>query len=207
MQVFNNSRRVLLAAAAAVPLALVLAGCDNKSQVPKARAIEFLGTDITGSDVGQGLSMPDTQGKLHTLADFKGKVTVFFFGYTQCPDVCPTAMAQLAQTLQALGKDAAKVQVVMVSVDPDRDTPNVLEHYVKAFDPSFMGLTGTPDQLAAAARSFKAYYAKVPGTRPGQYSMDHASSFYVFDTNAEPRVLISGAATAADIADDIKKLL
>jgi protein SCO1/2 len=207
MQAFLNRRRTLLAAAAATPLILALAGCDDTPSGPQAQAIEFLGTDITGSDVGQGLSMPDTQGTLHTLASFKGKVSVFFFGYTQCPDVCPTAMAQLAQAMQALGNDASRVQVVMISVDPGRDTPQVLDQYVKAFDPSFMGLTGTPDQLEATARSFKAYYAKVPGSKPGQYSMDHASSFYVFDTQAQPRVLISGAASAADIAADIKKLL
>lgn len=196
------SRRTVLAAALITPL---LAACGD--QKPQAKAPEFLGTDITGANIGKDLAMIDTQGTQRSLNDFKGKVTVFFFGFTQCPDVCPTAMAELAQALNLLEADAAKVQVVMISVDPERDTQEILRQYVQTFNPSFIGLTGTPDQLAATARSFKAYYAKVPGSQPGQYSMDHASSFYVFDANAEARVLVSGSAGAQSIAADIRQLL
>lgn len=206
MPVTSFRRRSLLAAAIAAPLTLALAACGD-STPPQAKAPEFQGTDITGADIGKDLNMVDTQGNQRTLADFKGKVTVFFFGFTQCPDICPTAMAELSQTLELLGEQAAKVQVVMISVDPERDTQQVLHQYVQTFNPAFMGLTGTTDQLAATARSFKAYYAKVPGSQPGQYSMDHAASFYVFDTNAQPRILVSNTAGPEGIAADLKQLL
>lgn len=206
MRVISSRRRSLLAAAVATPLTLALAACGDSTS-SQAKGPEFQGTDITGSDIGKGLSMIDTQGNPRTLADFKGKVTVFFFGFTQCPDVCPTAMAELSQTLELLGDQAGNVQVVMISVDPERDTQEVLHQYVKTFNPAFMGLTGTTEQLAATARAFKAYYAKVPGSRPDQYSMDHAASFYVFDTNAEPRVLVSNTAGPEGIAADLKQLL
>jgi protein SCO1/2 len=205
MRVPSLSRRSLLAAVAAAPLVLALAACGDSS--PHAKAPEFQGTDITGTDIGNDLNMVDTQGKPRVLADFKGKVTVFFFGFTQCPDVCPTAMAQLAQALELLGDQAGKVQVVLISVDPERDTREILQQYVQTFNPTFMGLTGSADQLASTARSFKAYYAKVPGSQPGQYTMDHAASFYVFDTDAKARVLISGSADPETIAADLKQLL
>ena len=205
MRVPSLSRRSLLAAVAATPMVLALAACGDSS--PQAKAPEFQGTDITGTDIGNDLNMVDTQGKPRVLADFKGKVTVFFFGFTQCPDVCPTAMAQLAQTLELLGDQAGKVQVVLISVDPERDTREILQQYVQTFNPTFMGLTGSADQLASTARSFKAYYAKVPASQPGQYTMDHAASFYVFDTDAKARVLISGSASPETIAADLKQLL
>src|SRR5690606_36145150 len=141
----------------------------------------FIGSDITGTHLGRDMAMVDGNGQLRTLADYKGKVTVVFFGFTQCPDVCPTAMAELAQTMELLGDDAQKVQVLMISVDPARDTPEILKAYVSAFNPNFVDLTGTEEQLSTTAKSFKAYYAKSPGATPDQYSMDHASSFYVFD--------------------------
>lgn len=206
MRVPSLPRRSLLAAAVATPLVLALAACGDSTS-SQAKAPEFQGTDITGSNIGNDLNMVDTQGKPRVLADFKGKVTVFFFGFTQCPDVCPTAMAQLAQTLELLGDQASKVQVVLISVDPERDTREILQQYVQTFNPTFMGLTGTAEQLASTARSFKAYYAKVPGSQPGQYTMDHAASFYVFDTQAQARVLISGSAGPEAIAADLKQLL
>ncbi|RTZ45439.1 SCO family protein [Candidimonas sp. SYP-B2681] len=200
MSVFSSKRRVLLAASTAAVVSSFLAGCKEK-------ALAFRGSDINGTRLGKDLELQDGSGKVRGLADYKGKVALVFFGYTQCPDVCPTAMAELSQTMELLGPDAAKVQVIMISVDPARDTPEVLSAYVQAFNPSFVGLTGTPEQLNKTAKSFKAYYAKSSGGTAEQYGMDHASSFYVLDQDGEARVLIAGNAKAADIAADIRLLL
>lgn len=179
---------------------LLLAACSPDP-------LEFHGSDITGTGLGADLAIPDTTGQLRTLADYKDKVTVVFFGFTQCPDVCPTALAELAQTMNLLGDDADQVQVILISVDPERDTPEILSAYVNAFHPGFVGLTGTPEQLRDAAQSFKAYYAKAPGPTSEQYTMDHTASFYVFDKKNDVRVLISGDASAENIASDIRQLL
>ncbi len=200
MSGFSNKRRILLTTTAALALSAALAGCGKKEVV-------FQGSDISGTALGRDLDMIDDSGKPRTLDDYKGKVAVVFFGFTQCPDVCPTAMAELSETMDLLGADAAKVQVLMISVDPARDTPEVLSAYVKAFNPSFVGLTGTPEQLGKTAKSFKAYYAKSSGGTAEQYGMDHALSFYILDQDGEARVLVSGNASAKDIASDIKQLL
>ncbi|NYT62930.1 SCO family protein [Alcaligenaceae bacterium] len=202
MSGFSSRRRILLTATAAVTLSAFMVGCSKKEQ-----ELAFQGSDISGTKLGRDLEMQDGSGKLRTLADYKGKVLLVFFGYTQCPDVCPTAMAELSQTVELLGDDAAKVQVIMISVDPARDTPEILSAYVTAFNPSFVGLTGTPEQLSKTAKSFKAYYAKSSGGTADQYGMDHASSFYILDQQGEARVLVSGNASAQDIADDVKLLL
>lgn len=200
MSVFSNKRRTLLTVAMAAGLASALSACGKEE-------VAFIGSDITGTKLGREMAMVDGTGQVRTLADYKGKVAVVFFGFTQCPDVCPTAMAELSETMELLGQDADKVQVLMISVDPARDTPEVLSAYVTAFHPSFVGLTGSPEQLGATAKSFKAYYAKSPGATPDQYSMDHASSFYLIDPKGEARVLVSGNASAQDIASDIRQLL
>src|SRR5690606_11921935 len=167
-----------------------------------------IGSDITGTGLGKGLDMVDSAtGQPRTLADYKGKVAVVFFGFTQCPDVCPTTLAELSQAMDLLGDDAEKVQVIMISVDPERDTPEVLSAYVSAFHPSFVGLTGTPEQLGATAKSFKTHYAKIPGDTPGEYSMSHLASSYLIDQEGEARVLISDKTPAKDIAHDINQLL
>jgi protein SCO1/2 len=199
LSVFSNGRR-LMAAAVSLAFAAALAGCGEKQA-------EFLGSDISGTHLGKDMALQDTDGKPHTLSDYKGKVVVVFFGYTQCPDVCPTSMATLGEAMEQLGDDAGKVQVLMISVDPERDTPEILKAYVSAFNPDFVGLRGTPDELSATAKSFKAYYAKVAGTAPGQYAMDHAASFYLFDKDGEVRALINSNAPAADIVHDIRQLL
>lgn len=185
---------------ALVLTAFIISACGQEK-------IEFLGNDITGSGVGKDLEITDTSGKLRTIDDYKGKVTLFFFGFTQCPDVCPTALFQLAQAVESLEDDADKVQVLMISVDPDRDTPEILSEYVAAFDSSFKGLVGTHEQLQKTARSFKAFYQKVPGSNPEHYTMDHSASFYLFDKDAKVRALIPGSTPADEIAIDIKKLL
>jgi len=200
MSRFSSKRRVLLTTTAALALSAALAACGKKE-------LAFQGSDITGTQLGRDLDMIDDSGKPRTLDDYKGKVAVVFFGFTQCPDVCPTAMSELSQTMELLGSDADKVQVIMVSVDPARDTPEVLSAYVKAFHPSFVGLTGTEEQLGKTAKSFKAYYAKSSGGTAEQYSMDHASSFYILDQDGEARVLVSGNTSAKDIASDIRQLL
>jgi len=151
--------------------------------------------------------MPDTNGDLYTSADFKDHVTVVFFGFTQCPDVCPTALAEMAQTMALLEDDAKDVNVVFISVDPERDTPDVLSAYVTAFYPDFIGLTGSEAELAQAADSFKIHYEKVPNEAGDDYTMDHSASFYVFDKQAKPRILIPGDAPAEEIASDLEALL
>src|SRR6185295_6946706 len=162
--------------------------CDKLGLSAPAGA-GFKGVDITGADYK--FSLPDQDGKTRTPADFKGKVTVVFFGYTQCPDVCPTTMAELAQVKKSLGKDGERLQAVFISVDPERDTPEVLKAYMSSFDPSFIALRGSPEQTAATAKAFKAFYAKAPGKTPGSYSVDHSTGSYVFDTQGRVRLFES----------------
>src|SRR5690606_16701234 len=187
-------------AVALIGLAPVLSACGKKE-------LTLIGSDITGTKLGQDMAMVDGTNQIRTMADYRGKDVLVFSSFTQCTAVCPTAMDELAQAMELLGDDASKVQVLMVSVDPARDTPEILSAYVSAFHPNFVGLTGTPEQLSNTAKSFKAYYAKSPGPTPDQYSMDHASSFYLIDQEGEARALISGNASAQDIASDIRQLL
>ena len=193
--------RAWLKRIAALGISLILAACTPEPES------SFIGSDISGTGLGSALNQVDHTGQVRTLADYQGKVLVVFFGFTHCPDVCPTALAQLAQANELLGDRAADVQVIMVSVDPERDTPEIMGRYVNAFDKRFVGLTGTPQQLQQTAKSFKAYYAKVPDKANNSYTMDHSASFYLFDASGQARVLVSGTATAQDIATDIKSLL
>jgi protein SCO1/2 len=195
-------RRLLAGALATLPLALALPGCTSK-----AEPLPFEGNDISGTHLGRDLDMIDTTGQRRTLADYRGKALLVFFGYTQCPDVCPTAMAQAAQVMQLLGDQARDVRVIMISVDPARDTPDILGAYVQAFDPSFIGLTGTPEQLDKTARSFKAFYAKEPGPSPEHYAMNHSSAFYLLDREGEARALLGPSLTPEDMAHDVKLLM
>lgn len=199
-----RTRRTLLTAGAIMLALPVLSAC---SQEPAETPLEFNGSDISGTGLGREMAMQDASGTTRSLDDYKGKVTLVFFGFTQCPDVCPTAMAELAQSMELLGDDASQAQVIMISVDPERDTPEILAEYVTAFHPDFVGLGGTPEQLQVTAKSFKAFYAKAAGPTPEQYSMDHSSSFYVFDKSGDVRVLIAGNAPADEIAQDIRQLL
>jgi len=183
-----------------------LAGCDKLGVSAPAKAA-FKGIDITGAAYGRELSLPDAEGRPRTLADFRGKVSVVFFGYTQCPDVCPTTMAELARVKQAMGADGERVQGVFVSVDPDRDTPEVLKAYVTAFDPTFVALRGSPEQTAAAAREFKVFYAKVAGKTPGSYTVDHTAGSYVIDPTGRLRLFERYGAPGDDLASDLRQLL
>lgn len=194
-----NTRRIVLAALSA----LALAGCQ-KSESTKPG---FKGIDLTGAEYARQLNLTDQDGRARSLADFKGKVVVVFFGYTQCPDVCPTTMAEVAEVKRSLGADGDKVQGVFVTVDPDRDTTQLLKAYITAFDPSFVALRGSEEQTKAAVKEFKAFYAKVPGKTPESYMVDHTAASFVFDTEGRVRVYVRYGAGAEPLAHDIKLLL
>lgn len=181
--------------------AALVAGCD--------KAPDFKNLDITGNtQFGSDFSLPDTSGKTRTLADFKGKAVVLFFGYTHCPDVCPTTLAELSQALQQLGGDAKRVQVLMVTVDPTRDTPALLSQYVAAFNPSYVGLHPADDaQLVKVTKDFRVYYAKVPGKSPGDYTMDHTAASYVFDPDGKLRLFARDGQGVETWVHDLKLLL
>jgi protein SCO1/2 len=190
-------RRHLLSLAAG---SLVLAACSESKQ-------KFNAIDLTGADYAKDFHLPDTDGRMRSLADFKGKVVALFFGYTQCPDVCPTTLAELTQAKQQLGPDGDKLQVVFVTVDPERDTPKVLKAYMANFDPGFIGLVPTPAQLEQVAKDFKVYYKKVEGATPTSYSMDHSAATYLYDPEGRLRLYARYGGGAPALASDIAKLL
>lgn len=171
------------------------------------RKTSFNAVDITGADYARDFSLNDADGKLRTLADFKGKVVVLFFGFAQCPDVCPTTMSEMAQVKQQLGADGDKLQVLFVTVDPERDTPAVMKAYMGAFDPAFVALIPTPEQLPALAKDFKAYYKKVEGKTPTSYSMDHSAASFVYDTEGRLRLYARYGAGVPAMVSDVKALL
>ena len=196
-------RRPLLTIAALSALVLAT-GCDK---LMPAKPASYNAVDITGAAYGKALSLTDAEGRTRTLADFNGKYVVVFFGFTQCPDVCPGTLAELAQVKKALGPDGDKVQGVFITVDPDRDTAAVLKGYVTAFDPSFVALRGTPEQIAAVAKDFKVFYQKVPGKEPGSYTMDHTAGSYVFDTKGNVRLFTRYGTGADALTSDLKQLM
>jgi protein SCO1/2 len=193
----------LLPVLVAAALAFSLSGCDK---LPGKQA-SFQNTDVTGLDYAKGFSLTDHAGKPRTLADYKGKVVVVFFGYTQCPDVCPTTMAEMAGVMQKLGAQADQVQVLFITLDPERDTPQLLANYVPAFDKRFVGLYGTPEQTAKTAKEFKVFYSKVPGKEPGSYTIDHTAGSYVFDKEGRLRLFIRHGGGTDPIVHDIRQLL
>lgn len=169
----------------------------------------FKNVDITGSPAfGNNFSLLDTNGNTKTLADYKGKVVVMFFGFTQCPDVCPTTLTEMDDALKLLGPKADKVQVLFVTVDPERDTAGLLSQYVPAFNPRFAGLIPA-DQAALekVTKDFMVYYKKVPGTTPGSYTIDHTAGSYVFDANGQLRLYIRHAQGPEALAHDLKNIL
>ena len=183
----------------------LLAACDGK--LPGADKPSFKGIDITGADYARSLQLRDADGQARTLAEFKGKVVVVFFGYTQCPDVCPSTMAELSEVKRTLGADGARVQGIFVTVDPERDTADLLKAYVGNFGPDIVGLRGTADETLAAAREFKVFYAKVPGKTATSYTVDHTAGSYVFDTQGRVRLFTRYGSGAQALADDLKRLL
>ena len=184
-------------------LALVLSGCGPQAQTG---APKFQLTDVTGAPFGKALALTDHTGKPRTLADFQGKVIVLFFGFTQCPDICPTTLAEMAKVVKELGPDGNKVQVLFVSVDPERDTQALLSQYVTAFNPTFLGLRGDADATLKAAKEFKVYVQKQP-PKNGNYSVDHSAGTFVLDQRGQLRLFAQHNAGAQALIADIRTLL
>lgn len=168
---------------------------------------DFKAVDVTGASYAQGFTLTDAQGLRRSLSDYSGKLVVVFFGFTQCPDVCPTTLAELAEVKQMLGTDGDKLQGIFISVDPERDTPEILQAYVGNFDPGFVALRPTPEELAEVAKAYKVYYAKVPGSTPETYTMDHTAGSFVYDTRNKLRLFTRYGSGAQALADDLKILL
>lgn len=168
---------------------------------------KFKNTDITGLDYAKGFTLTDHNGKTRTLDDFKGKAVFIFFGYTNCPDVCPTTMAEMASVLKTLGPQAEQVQVLFVTVDPERDTADLLSKYVPAFDPRFLGLTGDKAAIDQVTKDFKVFHQKVPVKESDSYTMDHTAGSYVFDTQGRIRLFVRHGQGPEPIAHDLKLLL
>lgn len=184
--------------------AVLAAGCDKLSNKTPA----FVNTDITGLDYAKGFSLTDHSGKPRTLQDFRGKLVVVFFGYTQCPDVCPTTMAKMATVMKELGPASKDVQVLFITLDPERDTQELLNAYVPAFHPSFIGLRGDAEATARTAKEFKVFYSKTPsGDDPKNYTVDHMTGSYVFDREGRVRLLVRHEAEPGAIASDLRQLL
>ncbi len=180
--------------------AALLAACAPEG--PKFRS-----TDVTGAEFGRALALTAHDGKPRTLEDFRGKAVVLFFGYTHCPDVCPTTLADIAGALKKLGADAVRVQVLFVTIDPERDAREVLAQYVPAFDPRFLGLYGDADATMKAAKEFRIYFAKNQGSAPGAYTMDHSAQGFVYDPQGRLRLIIRPDRIAQDLAEDLRTLL
>jgi protein SCO1/2 len=167
----------------------------------------FKSVDITGADYARDFSLESASGGRRSLADFRGKVVAVFFGFTQCPDVCPTTLSDFAAAKKDLGTDSDKLQVVFITLDPERDSPALLQQYVPAFDPSFVALYGSLEQTAATAKDFKVFYQKVPGKTPSSYTIDHTAGAFVFDREGRLRLFVRHGTSPGDIAADIRRLL
>ena len=178
----------------------LLAGCaENKPQ--------FKAVDITGADYARDFALPDVDGRTRSIKDFAGKAVVVFFGYTQCPDVCPTTLGEIAQAKKLLGPDGDKVQGVLITVDPERDTPAILKAYVGNFGPDFIALRGTPEPTAAVAKDFKVYYKKAETKKPGSYLMDHSAASYIYDPQGRLRLYSRYGSGPQALADDLRLLM
>ena len=178
----------------------ILTACSKDS-------IELRGVNITGADYARDFSLTDHNGQVRSLKDFSGKAVVVFFGFTQCPDVCPTSMQELAEVKQALGADGDRLQGVFISVDPERDTLEMLKAYMENFDPGFLALRPTPEQLPALAKDFKIYYKKIDGTTPTSYTLDHSAGSYIYDPQGRLRVYHRYGSGAEALTQDVRALL
>lgn len=176
------------------------AGCDRGAE-------GFRNVDITGANYARDFVLTDHTGARRTVADYRGKIVVIFFGFTQCPDVCPSVMADMAEVKRRLGPDGERLQVIFITVDPERDTQSVLAQYVPGFDPSFVGLYGTPEQTAATAKEFKVFYQKVPGKTETSYTIDHTAGSYVIDREGRVRLFLRHGGGVDPVVADLKKLL
>jgi protein SCO1/2 len=180
--------------------ALLVAACAPEKP-------SFKSVDVTGAEFGRELALTDHNGKPRTLADFKGKVVAVFFGFTRCPDVCPTTLAEMKLVKERLGADGDKLQVLFVTIDPERDTPELLAKYVPAFDPTFLGLYGSAEATAKTAKEFKVFYQKAPGSSPDNYSMDHTAATFLYDPQGRLRLFAKHGMGADALAQDITQLL
>ncbi|MCV2354574.1 SCO family protein [Paucibacter sp. B2R-40] len=187
-------------------MGLGLTACDQLGLGDSAKTA-FQGVDLTGAEYARSLNLTDQDGRSRSLAEFKGKIPVVFFGYTQCPDVCPTTLAELAEVKRSLGVDGERVQGIFVTIDPERDTAALLKAYVASFDPSFIALRGSDEQTKAVAKEFKVYFAKVAGKTPESYTMDHTAASFIFDTQGRVRVFSRYGSGASALANDIRLLL
>ena len=200
----QNTIKSIAALAIITPATAIFTACtENK---PQFKAVDITGADYAKDFAADG-AMLDHNGKPRSLKDFAGKVVVLFFGYTQCPDVCPTSMAELAEVKKLLGKDGDKLQGLFITVDPERDTPEVLKAYMANFDPTFLALRTTPDKLALVAKDFKTYYKKSPGRTDTSYTMDHSAGSFVYDTKGNVRLYTRYGSGAPALASDIALLL
>jgi protein SCO1 len=200
----QNTIKSIASLAIITPATAIFTACTEKK-------IAFKAVDITGADYAKDFAadgtMLDHNGKPRSIKDFAGKVVVLFFGFTQCPDVCPTSMAELAEAKKLMGKDGDKVQGLFITVDPERDTAAVLKAYMGNFDPSFLAMRTTPEKLVAVAKDFKTYYKKVPGRTETSYSMDHSAGSFVYDTKGNVRLYTRYGSGAEALASDLKLLL
>jgi protein SCO1/2 len=185
--------------------ALTLSACDNKG-VPLPKTV-FANTDVTGLDYGKDFSLNDHTGKPRTMADFRGKLVFVFFGYTHCPDICPTTLSDMAGIMKSLGPDADKLQVLFITLDPERDTPEVMAGYVPAFHSGFLGLYGDRSATEKVARDFKIFQQRVPGPDGKSYTIDHTAASYVFDTRGHLRLFVRHGQNGAPLLNDLKLLL
>jgi protein SCO1/2 len=201
-----RQRRSLIAAGAAAPL--LLWGCE-RAGAPAASSARpsFRSIDITGADYARELGLPDAAGQVRTIAEFRGRIPVVFFGFTQCPDVCPTTLLELAEIRKALGTEGERVQGIFVTVDPERDTPEVLRAYVDNFGAGFVALRGTLEQTQALAKHFRVYFNKVPGKTEGSYTLDHTAGCYVFDAQGRVRLFTRHGMGIEALKSDLKILL
>lgn len=191
----TSRRQVLLS----LP-ALALAGCD--------RSRKFYGTDISGVNWGRDFALTDHTGQRRTLADFRGKVVMVFFGFTNCPDACPTALTEMAQVVERLGADGKRVQGLFITVDPERDTADVLANYVPAFHRSFLGLRGTAEETARTAQDFKVHFSLNRDAHAAHYTVDHSTPIFIYDTAGRLRLLVSAnGRSVAHMTDDVRRLL
>ncbi|HEX7636989.1 MAG TPA: SCO family protein [Burkholderiaceae bacterium] len=196
------SRRHALAAAAAAALAFGLAGCERRPPPHHFNSI-----DLSGAKYARGFDLPDFDGRRRTLGEFKDKVVAVFFGYTQCPDACPTTMAAFSAVEKALGPQASKLQVIFITVDPARDTAALLKNYVTNFNPGFLALRGDDAQTKAVTAEYKVFYEKVPGPTPDSYTMDHTAGTYIYDPQGRLRLFAPQGLSPEQFTADIQALL
>ena len=196
----RNALKIIACYACATWSTAIISSCSEGKPA-------FSSVDVTGADYAKDFALTDHNGQPKSIKDFAGKVVVLFFGYTQCPDVCPTSMAELAEIKKLLGADGGKLQGLFVTLDPARDKPEVLKAYMANFDPTFLALIPTPEQLAAVAKDFKVYYKKVDGKTPTSYTMDHSAGSYVYDTRGQLRLYTRYGSGAKPLAQDIQILL